>query len=221
MFSSKVCQQVWFSISVKPFPNGSSAVPSPEDNDGAITFTAKPSDEPPQDTQSLESSSITYESTWPWSNSESGKPSQQEEEFPSSNDNQGYVPSYTLPTNSSLGQLSKSQNEAGSSRMPAVFEIFTIAENPEKAASSRSGSNASAETMKAEGSKEQTAEIGRFQCTATPLEAKTEDKPNVVESDTLESPTVAINMAFEGDEEKSTIYRLWQFLVLFNYFIPL
>jgi hypothetical protein len=108
---------------------------------------------------------------------------------------------YASPTNTYLGRLEQTKssgtlNNSQSQRTPTVYEIFTILETGENPTRSDSGSS--------EGSKDitqsESVTKGRFQCTS----ASTHDISNK-EQDM--SPTVAVNLAFESDDN-NTVYKL-------------
>ncbi len=186
--------------------------------DGGIVFTARavspdsetsshPSTSPLRGQTSQQKVTVT-ESTLPWrrssSNEQSSAQAIRQEEYPPWIDNKDYMECYASPTNTYLGKLeeTKSQgtlNNSQSQRTPTVYEIFTILETGENATRSDSGSS--------QGSKDNTYQSesvtkGRFQCTS----ASTHDISNK-EKDT--SPTVAVNLAFESDDNNTNaVYKL-------------
>jgi hypothetical protein len=127
-----------------------------------------------------------------------------QEEFPPWIDNKEYLPYYASPTNTFLGKLSdqtkpnesKDGHNSGQTptRTPTVYEIFTIDESRENGDRSNSASS--------QGSRGETR--GRFHCTSAP------SQPETTEEEKPLSPTVAINLGFESDEEsdKHLVYKL-------------
>ncbi len=146
------------------------------------------------------------ESTLPWRRSgsidQSSAQAIRQEEYPPWIDNKDYMPCYASPTNTYLGKLEETKsrgtlNNSQSQRTPTVYEIFTILETGENATRSDSGSS--------EGSKDitqnESVTKGRFQCTS----ASTHDISNK-EQET--SPTVAVNLGFESDDNTDAVYKL-------------
>ena len=190
-----------------------------EIDDGGIEFTAKrpspdTSPSPGEGGQSDHPLAAT-ESSLPWRRESNVETSSaqvvRQEEFPPWIDNKEYLPYYASPTNTYLAKLSdqtkpkdsNDENKSGqSTRTPTVYEIFTIDESRENG--DRSGSASSQGSRDTNDSKSVTK--GRFQCTtASQTEGQVEPQVNPI------SPTVAINLGFESEEDsedKHMVYKL-------------